>query len=459
MRKTLFVLLAFFAAALPSALAEKTAAPIPLEQIREFSDIYAAIKNYYVDETEDAKLFEKAISGLVSGLDPHSSFLNESDLAEMKELTQGEFGGLGMEVGMDATGVLVISPIDDTPAQKAGVLAGDIIIKIDGEATSGLTLNENVKRLRGKPGTKVELVIARKGTDAPLTFHLVRDTIRIQSVKSHLVEKDYLYVRISQFQERTANDLAQAVTEAFAKAPLKGVVLDLRNNPGGLLNAAIGVSAVFLPKDVSVVSTRGKNGAKIEDFRTLPQDYLWGDAKDRVAEVPEAAKKVPLAVIINAASASASEIVSGALQDHGRAVIFGNRSFGKGSVQTILPLRRQSQKAPQIGIKITTARYFTPSGRTIQAKGITPDVALWDTQKGNFASFDIREEDLAGHLTAENVGKAAKEAKREAKPSAKKSAPEVKDVKARYKFGSDADFQLKEVLRHFQGEKLLTAAK
>ncbi len=430
---------------------------VPLEEIRQFAKVYAQIKSYYVDETSDDKLFEKAMAGLVSGLDPHSAYLNEEDFKELKEMTDGEFGGLGMEVSMDNAGVLVINPIDDTPAQKAGIHSGDIIVKIDGEATTSLSLNENVKRLRGKPGTQVEIIVARKGADEPLVFKLTRDMIRVQSVKSHRVDKQYLFVRISQFQDHTANDLAKIIRRELDAAPISGIILDLRNNTGGLLNAAVGVSSIFIKPNVPVVSTRGKNQESISELKSVPADYLWKDDVDEVKGLSARIERIPLAVLINAASASASEIVAGALQDHHRGTLLGDRSFGKGSVQSILPLGLTNKKKVMTGIKITTARYYTPSGRTIQAKGITPDIYVWDTEKGNYPTFGIREEDLAGHLISENVGAASKA---KAKPAKKKTEIASKETteKKRYKFGDADDFQLQEVLRFFKGEKLLTPA-
>lgn len=463
MLKKLFTAAALALAVLsfPAAAAEEKAGPIPIGEIRDFANIYGAIKSYYVDETKDGQLFEDALAGLVSGLDPHSSYLNKEDFEDLSETTKGEFGGVGMEVSMDAGGVLVISPIDDTPAQKAGVHAGDVIIKIDGEATVGLTLNENVKRLRGKPGTQVKITIARKDSDQPVNLTLTRAIIKAESVKTKRLKSDYFYARVSQFQERTANDLARALTAEMKKAPLKGVILDLRNNPGGLLTSAVGVSAVFLPPGTDVVSTRGRGGKITMELKTRPRDYATEDSgKDFVALVPKEAKKLPMAVLINAASASASEIVSGALQDQKRAVIMGRRSFGKGSVQTIIPLKNSEDRKVETGIKITTARYYTPSGRTIQARGITPDVELWDTPEGNFIAFDIREEDLAGHLIAENTGRAAKEGAAKEKPKAA-AAPEVRDKQpmTRYSFGDEKDFPLAEAVRYLNGEKLLTGAK
>lgn len=436
----------------PYAFAQETKKPLPLQEIRQFTDVYGAIKAFYVDPTKDEKLLENALAGMLNGLDPHSAYLDQEAFEDMKEGTQGEFGGLGLEVSMDASGVLVIAPIDDTPAARAGILAGDIIIKIDNQATRAMSLSENVKRMRGKPKTKIDLVVARKGVDKPLNFMIVRDIIKVQSVKMKKLKDGYGYIRISQFQEHTANDLAKFLTELDKTNHLKGLVLDLRNDPGGLLNAAVGVVSAFIEKDQVVVSTKGKMADADRVFKTTPADYLNYDQKastDLIARLPQRVKTVPIVVLINAASASASEIVAGALQDHKRATVMGHRSFGKGSVQTILPIRPLDGGEPKTGIKLTTARYFTPSGRTIQATGITPDIEITDTETGNYLSFDIREADLAGHLTSE----AEKKTPRKETPPTKSELEQ--QPKARYFFGDDNDFQLQQALRYLKGEKLL----
>ena len=370
---------------------------IPLEEIGLFADIFGTIKNYYVDEVPSKDLIENAIRGMVEGLDPHSSYLDFNDFKDMEESTMGEFGGLGLEVTKDAQGVRVVNPIDDTPAAKAGVMAGDLIVKIDGKSTADLSLNENVKLMRGKPKTSITLTIARKGVAKPIVIKLVRDIIKIQSVKSKSLGDGLAYIRISQFQERTATDVADALAKLNKEKPLKGVVLDLRNNSGGLLNAAIGVSAAFIKPGSLVVSTRGRNPEDERKFNAVEKDYATGkSSQDNIAHLPEITKTVPVVVLINSASASASEIVAGALQDHKRATIMGTRSFGKGSVQTIIPIRMKKDQTT--GVKITTARYYTPSGRTIQATGITPDIAVDDTPEGNYPSFSISESELAHHL-------------------------------------------------------------
>lgn len=432
--------------------------PLPLQEIRQFTDVYAAVKAFYVDEnqTNDRQLLENALSGMLAGLDPHSAFLDEEAFEEMKEGTEGEFGGLGLEVTMDASGVLVIAPIDDTPAARAGIRAGDIIVKIDQQATRNMTLSENVKLMRGKPKTKIKLVIARKGVDKPLNFTITRDIIKVQSVKMKELKDGIAYIRISQFQEHTANDLAKYLIDLQKKNHLKGLVLDLRNDPGGLLNAAVGVVATFIDKDQVVVSTKGRTAEANRSFKTRPSDYLnfkQDPSSDWVAKVPKEAKTVPMVVLINAASASASEIVSGALQDHKRAKILGQQSFGKGSVQTVLPLRPLDGGEPTTGIKLTTSRYFTPSGRSIQATGITPDIEIADTEEGNYATFNIREADLAHHLKNDEEKRAYEKKQRE---ESKKQAAEDKQPELRYFFGDDKDFPLQQAVKILKGEKYLT---
>lgn len=430
--------------------------PLPLEQIHQFTDVYGAIKSFYVDPTKDKELLENALAGLLNGLDPHSAYLDEKAFAELQEGTQGEFGGLGLEVTMDDAGVLVIAPIDDTPAARAGILAGDIIIKLNQQATRSLTLSENVQLMRGKPKTKIDLVIARKGVNKPLNFTLVRDTIKVESVKMKKLDHQLGYIRIAQFQEHTANDLAQALIDLQKSNHLKGLVLDLRNDPGGLLNAAVGVVSAFVGQDKVVVSTRGQAPNSDRVFHTRATDYLNYRQKpsdDKLAKLPSETQSVPMVVLINAASASASEIVAGALQDHKRAIIMGHQSFGKGSVQTILPLRTNKGGEPTTGIKLTTARYYTPSGRSIQATGIKPDMEVADTKDGNYLSFNIREADLAGHLSSES--------------ETKKSPTKVNDVveenseqpTERYRFGDKNDFQLQQAINHLLGKPVITDSK
>ncbi len=439
---------------------EKTEA-IPFEQIGLFADVFGAIKSYYVDEVDSKKLMENAIKGMLEGLDPHSSYLDFKAFRDMEESTMGEFGGLGLEVTKDTRGVRVVSPIDDTPAAKAGVMAGDVIVKIDGKSTADLSLNESVKLMRGKPETTITLTVARKGTQKPLVFKLVRAIIKVQSVKSKSLGDGLGYIRISQFQERTAADTAKAFTELSAKAPLRGLILDLRNNSGGLLNAAIGVSAAFLALGSEVVSTRGRNPEDERKFLAVKRDYATDKGgSDTIAALDASSKTVPMVVLVNSASASASEIVAGALQDHKRATVMGTRSFGKGSVQTIMPIR--VKKDETTGIKITTARYYTPSGRTIQATGITPDVAVDDTPEGNYPSFTIREAELAHHLTVKDDDK--NKDKNDVKSKTEDDAAieddtsdeDVKVPTLRYSFGDEKDFPLAQAKAYLLGKNVIT---
>lgn len=460
--RTLALMAASFSAGLIlsvslAAQADKKAEPLPLADIELFADVFSSIKNYYVDEVSDPKLLENAIKGMVEGLDPHSSYLDFKAFRDMQESTSGEFGGLGLEVSKDAQGVRVITPIDDTPAARAGVLAGDLIIKIDGKATADLSLNENVKMMRGKPKTAIVLTIARKGVVKPIVIRIVRDIIKVHSVKSKPLTDGIGYIRITNFQERTAEDVVKALADLDKKGALKGLVLDLRNNPGGLLNAAIGVSAAFLPKDELVVSTRGRNPQDERKFIANSKDYsLSKFGRDALTGLPAAAKTTPVVVLINPASASASEIVAGALQDHKRAAIMGTRSFGKGSVQTILPLRMKKDQTT--GIKITTARYYTPSGRTIQAKGIRPDIEVDDTPEGNYPSFTVRESDLAHHIEVTD-GKKGADGKQQAEDDATMSEEEFKTPTLRYTFGDDKDFPLQQAKAHLLGKPVVTHAQ
>ena len=423
--------------------------PIPLEEIRQFTDVFAAVKANYVEPVEDKRLMQEAISGMLSGLDPHSAFLDGDAFKDLQAGTQGEFGGLGIEVGAEEGAVRVIAPIDDTPASRAGIKGGDLIIKIDDKFTRGLQLNDAVKLMRGKPRTPVVLTVVRKGEVKPLEFKLMRDVIRVQSVKSKFIEPGYAFVRISQFQERTVDDLARHLNDLLKQGPMKGLVLDLRNDPGGLLHSAIGVSAAFLPQKVLVVSTDGRNEDAKRRFLAAPQDYQRGRGEDVLSKLPRETKSVPMVVLVNGNSASASEIVAGALQDHNRATVLGTQTFGKGSVQTIIPIRLDGDSPA--AIKLTTARYYTPSGRSIQAKGIEPNLAVEDTPEGNFAGLNIREADLVRHL--EDKGDPAKPA---AAP-ATQSGPAATSSQKRYELGSAEDFQLQQAMNFLKGKPVEVA--
>lgn len=386
---------------LPAIAEHENVPSLPLDELRTFSQVFGKIKTDYVEPVSDKKLIDDAINGMLSGLDPHSQYLDPQDFKDLQDGTSGEFGGLGIEVGMEDGFIKVISPIEDTPAQKAGIKPGDLIIKLDDVPVKGMTITDAVKRMRGEPNTPIVLTVVRKGVNKPFAVKLVRAIIKVKSVKSTLLESGYGYIHIIQFQEHTGEDLVNAINALTAsnKGPLKGIVLDLRNDPGGLLTSAVGVASAFLPADSLVVYTDGRTDDSKMHLTANTDNYLHPGEKDYLQADPSWVKTVPMVVLINGGSASASEIVSGALQDHKRAVIMGTQSFGKGSVQTILPLSNGA------GIKLTTARYFTPSGRSIQNKGITPDI---DVEEGKVVSdggdnlLEVHEADLENHLSNPN---------------------------------------------------------
>ncbi len=430
---------------------------LPIDELRQFADVYGAIKSNYVEPVEDKKLITEAISGMLTGLDPHSAYLDADAFKELQVGTQGEFGGLGLEVGTEDGFVRVVSPIEGTPAEKAGVKAGDLIIKIDDKATKGIPLNEAVKLMRGKPKTSVTLTVSRKGATKPLVFTIVRDVIQIQSVRSKMLEPGFGYIRITQFQEHTVENLVKHFNQLADKGRMKALVLDLRNDPGGLLNGAIGVSAAFLPEKTLVVSTDGRQeDAKRKYFATVT-DYHRG-RDDPLAKLSAQAKTVPMVVLVNSGSASASEIVAGAMQDHNRAKILGTQTFGKGSVQTILPLTSNT------AIKLTTARYFTPKGQSIQAKGITPDFWVEETADGSVMDrLRVREADLNRHLSGTDSNKSKSSAPEKAKSNAKSDsknggAAEQKEAKP-IEFGSADDYQLQQAVNHLKGKPVATSPR
>ena len=441
-----------------SALAEKEArTSLPIEELRTFAEVFNAIKQGYVEPIEDKKLITHAISGMLSNLDPHSAYLDADAYKDLQVGTQGEFGGLGIEVGMEDGLVKVISPIEDTPADRAGIKSGDLIFKLDDTLVKGLTLSDAVKKMRGKPKTQIKLSILRKGETKPLEITLTREVIKVQSVKSKLVEEGYGYLRITSFQENTAPSIVKHLGDLYKPGQLKGLVLDLRNDPGGLLNSAVGVSAAFLPPKTLVTSTDGRTPDAKHLFYATPEDYLRGSREDFLKALPPEARKVPMVVLINGGSASASEIVAGALQDHKRAVVMGTTSFGKGSVQTVLPLPGNT------AIKLTTARYFTPSGRSIQAKGIVPDIVVEESANGT-SSARLREADLENHL--ENNKDSGKEAAPVAKPQSKspsskpKSTAPGKDEEEASEpplreLASKKDYQLNQALNLLKGLQIM----
>ncbi len=444
------------------AVAEREPEPLPIEDLRAFTEIFGKIKNDYVESVEDKKLITEAINGMLSGLDPHSAYLDPEAFKELQVGTQGEFGGLGIEVGMEDGFVKVVSPIEDTPAFKAGLKSGDLIIKLDETPVKGMTLNDAVKRMRGKPGTDITLTIMRKGVAKPITAVITRAVIKIRSVKHTLVEPDFGYVRVTQFQEHTGEALVSALNdlEDKNKGALKGLILDLRNDPGGLLNTAVGVSGAFLKEGELVVYTDGRTEDAKMRLTNTRENYLRPGEQDYLRKLPRWAKTVPMAVLINGGSASASEIVAGALQDHKRAIIVGTQSFGKGSVQTILPLNNGT------AIKLTTARYYTPNGRSIQATGITPDLVIEEgtVSQSSEEKLDVREADLDRHLSNgngdDNAAQKAKPGKsdKSGKPAGKEKP--AADTKTPLKLEpgeivSKQDYQFNQALTLLKGLNLL----
>ncbi len=365
----------------PAEAAPDTSEPIPFDEIRTFAEVFAKVKSDYVEDVNDRKLIESAIRGLLEGLDPHSAYLDKEAFESLQEGTSGEFGGLGIEVSVENGFVKVISPIDDSPAQKAGIKAGDLIIRLDDMPVKGMPLNDAVAKMRGKPGTDISITIAREGEEKPITLTITRDIITRKSATAKTLAPGYGYLRISNFQTNTANDAQRALETLLQenKNHLDGLILDLRNNPGGILNGAVAISDLFL-EDGLIVYTEGRISDSRLSFSAKPVDMLEGS---------------PLIVLVNDGSASASEIVAGALQDHKRAIIMGQKTFGKGSVQTILPMLNES------ALKLTTARYYTPSGRSIQASGIEPDILIDEVKIEMLEknALAITEANLSGHLS------------------------------------------------------------
>ncbi len=394
--------------------------PLPLEELRTFTEVFSRIQSDYVEQVDDKKILKDAIQGMLSGLDPHSAYLDPEAYKDLRIGTEGQFGGLGIEVTMENGFVKVVTPIEDTPAARAGVRTNDIIIKLDEKPVKGLTLTEAVRLMRGRPGSKIKLTIIRKGHAKPLKISVMRAVIKLQSVKRRMLETDYGYVRITQFQGNSGKGLNNAIRrlQKTNNRPLKGLVLDLRNNPGGVLSVSVSVADTFLEKGL-IVYTEGRTADSELRYSATPGDLLNG---------------APLVVLINGGSASASEIVAGALQDHNRAIIMGTQSFGKGSVQTILPISNGA------ALKLTTARYYTPSGRSIQASGIKPDII---TEEAKVTLKDkrttIKEADLARHLTNNTKNKG------DGKKSSKNTTGE--------------DYQLKEALNLLKGINILKKAK
>jgi carboxyl-terminal processing protease len=432
-----------FAALGGSVLAERdekdASKTIPFEELRTFTEVFHRIKRDYVESVDDKTLLENAIQGMVTGLDPHSSYLSPEAYEDLITGTSGEFGGLGIEVGMDNGFVKVIAPIDDTPAQRAGVKAGDMIIRLDDTPVKGMTLSDAVKVMRGKPGTDIKLTIVREDEDKPIIIEITRDIIQVKSVKSRSLEPGYGYVRISHFQAHTGDDLDNAVKKLRKEnKKLKGLVLDLRNNPGGVLNAAVAVSDAFLSEGL-IVYTEGRVEDASLKFNARPDDVLEG---------------APIVVLVNNGSASASEIVAGALQDHRRAVIMGSKTFGKGSVQTILPMNNSA------ALKLTTARYYTPLGRSIQAQGIEPDIVLSNVKIASVENygeeFNLSEEKIPGHLINEN-GDSKKNSVKSA--DAKENTEESESAEAAGEPLAKKDYALYEALNLLKGLNIIDAVR
>jgi carboxyl-terminal processing protease len=431
--------------------------PLPLEELQQLAAVFGMIKSDYVDPVDEKKLITDAISGMVASLDPHSQYFDKKSYKEFREGTTGRFVGVGIEISQEDGLVKVVSPIEGSPAFRAGLKPNDLITKIDDTAVKGLTLNEAVKRMRGEPNTKVVLMVFRKDENRTFPVTIIRDEIKTQSVKGKVLEPGYAWVRLSQFQERSVDDFVRKIDEIYKQEPaLKGMVLDLRNDPGGLLDAAVAVSAVFLPENVTVVSTNGQLPESKFTFKAAPEFYQHRGNSDPLKRLPAALKTIPLVVLVNEGSASASEIVAGALQDHKRATIMGSQTFGKGSVQTVRPL------GPDSGLKITTARYYTPSGRSIQARGILPDVLLDETADGNlYAALRTREADLEKHLSSGQGNEKKDEAREKARDEAlKKLEDETKKSPADRKlpeYGSDKDFPLMQALNQLKGLPVLAS--
>ncbi|MBU6459340.1 MAG: S41 family peptidase [Proteobacteria bacterium] len=422
---------------------------LPIDELHTFAKVFGKIKSDYVEPVSDKKLINAAITGMVSGLDPHSAFLNRQEYRALQVDTHGEFGGLGIEVTMDEGLLKVISPIEDSPAYKAGIKSGDLIIKLNDTPVKGLTLEDAVKLMRGKPNTKIILTLLRKGANKPLVIPVTRAIIKVKSVKYKLVKPGFGWIHITEFQERTPESMVHAINALYKqnKGPLKGIVLDLRNDPGGLLNSAVGVVSAFVKPGALVVYTKGRTPDSNMHLTASPQYYLdQSNENDYIKDLPASVKQVPLVVLINGGSASASEIVAGALQDQNRATIMGTQSFGKGSVQTVIPLGNGT------ALKLTTARYYTPSGRSIQDRGITPNIVVHDPN-GEDGNLLVKEVDLPHHLhndTPEPLGATLSPAP--SKPVNKTSFPHKKGKKIKPTiFGSANDYQLKEAIKVMQG--------
>ncbi|MES2634142.1 MAG: S41 family peptidase [Pseudomonadota bacterium] len=436
-------------------VARGSLAPLPLEELQQLAQVFGMVKSDYVEAVDEKKLITDAISGMVASLDPHSQYFDKKSFKEFREGTSGRFVGVGIEISQEDGLVKIVSPIEGSPAFRAGLKPNDLITKIDDTVVKGLSLNEAVKKMRGEPNTKVMLTIFRKDENRSFPVTINREEIRTQSVRGKVMEPGYAWVRLSQFQERTVDDFVRKIEEIYKAEPnLKGMVLDLRNDPGGLLDAAVAVSAAFLPENAVVVSTNGQLAESKFVYKAAPEFYQRRGS-DPLRRLPAALKTVPLVVLVNEGSASASEIVAGALQDHKRAAILGSQTFGKGSVQTVRPL------GPDTGLKLTTARYYTPTGKSIQAKGIVPDVMIDESEEGNvFSVLRTREADLEKHLGSGQGAEVKDPAREKARDEARKKAEEEArkapaDRPRPPEFGSEKDFQLVQALNQLKGRPVL----
>ena len=448
-----------------SATAQQNTA-LPLDELRTLSNVFAQIKREYVEPIEDKQLLTDAVKGMVSSLDPHSSYLDKKDFSEMQEQTTGKFAGLGIEITSEDGLVKVLNPIEDSPAARAGLQAGDLITRLDDKPVRGMTLDKAVRTMRGEPGTKITLTVFRKSEDRTFPVTITRAEIKVQSVKAKILDNDIAWVRVTSFQERTVPDLAKRLTEISIQDPkLKGLVLDLRNNGGGLLQGAVGVAAAFLPAGTVIVSTKGQAADSKQVFNATPETYKLSESADPLASVPAIFKKIPMVVLVNAYSASASEIVAGALQDYKRATIIGKTSFGKGSVQTVRPLSNDS------ALKITTAYYYTPNGRSIQGFGIKPDIPVDQNKDGDPDDVLItREVDSEKHLRNKQSSEDAlikdREKRRleemqriEEKNATKTPAERDKDkAKKPTELGGSDDFMLQQAVAFLNGKTVIRSS-
>ena len=438
------------------AYARNSLSPLPLEELQQLAAVFGMVKSDYVEAVDEKKLISDAIGGMVAGLDPHSQYFDKKSWKEFKESTGGKFVGIGIEMGMEDGLVKVVSPIEGSPAFRVGLKPGDLITRIDDTPVKGMTVDQAVKRMRGDPNTKVNLTIFRKAESRTFPVTIVREEIRMQSVRAKMIEPGFGWLRVSQFQDRTVDDFVRKLEDLYKQDPnLKGLVLDLRNDPGGLLDGAVAIAAAFLPADVSVVSTNGQIADSRATFKASPEFYARRGGADPLKKLPAALKTIPLVVLVNEGSASASEIVAGALQDYKRATIMGAQTFGKGSVQTVRPLSADT------ALKITTARYYTPSGRSIQAKGIVPDVWLDETADGNvFAALRMREADLEKHLqgTEEKKDEAREKAREAARTKLEEQLAKSREVpKPLPEFGTAEDFPLMQALNQLRGKPVMVS--